>query len=303
MGKMDIMDMGILGRLLNDCRESDRQIGRELGVSGGTVRARIGRMQEAGVIEDFFIRVEPAVLGYGMLYFVVSGEDVGRIEEQARLVGKPFLTVPCVGGITVWGIVIRRNLREKVKLASRLMSGIRVLAIFEADSMDMRSDLTKTDWEVLGAMIEDPRGGIKEVAGAVGLSPKTVARSIEKMRASEGIQFTLVYDPRRIEGYIAHAVLTSVRGDPKRAIRAMNRAFSGSYLQAPFIANNQVVLFMYSRSVFEMDEVTGRVGRMADVSSVDLFIPKKITFHTGWLRDAIADLRRSPTLHLGRHTG
>ena len=38
---MDNLDMKILSRLLNNCRESDRQIGIELGISGGAVRARI----------------------------------------------------------------------------------------------------------------------------------------------------------------------------------------------------------------------------------------------------------------------
>jgi DNA-binding Lrp family transcriptional regulator len=43
---LDILDIKILGRLLNNCRESDRQIGKELGISGGAVRARIKKMQE-----------------------------------------------------------------------------------------------------------------------------------------------------------------------------------------------------------------------------------------------------------------
>ena len=39
--KLDSLDMKILSRLLNNCRESDRQIGKELGMSGGAVSARI----------------------------------------------------------------------------------------------------------------------------------------------------------------------------------------------------------------------------------------------------------------------
>ena len=38
--------MNILKKLLNNCRESDRQIGIELGISGGAVRARIQKMDE-----------------------------------------------------------------------------------------------------------------------------------------------------------------------------------------------------------------------------------------------------------------
>ena len=51
---MDNLDMKILNRLLNNCRESDRQIGIELGLSGGAVRARIRKMQAKKIIEEFF---------------------------------------------------------------------------------------------------------------------------------------------------------------------------------------------------------------------------------------------------------
>ncbi len=43
---MDNLDMKILSSLLNNCRESDRQIGMKLGMSGGAVRARIRKMEE-----------------------------------------------------------------------------------------------------------------------------------------------------------------------------------------------------------------------------------------------------------------
>ena len=55
---MDNLDMKILNRLLNNCRESDRQIGIELKISGGAVRKRIQKMEGNGVIEKFFIKVE-----------------------------------------------------------------------------------------------------------------------------------------------------------------------------------------------------------------------------------------------------
>ena len=76
---MDNLDMKILSRLLNNCRESDRQIGIELGVTGGAVRARIQKMEKSGIIEEFFIKDEQTVLGYGVLYFVVSGENIEEI--------------------------------------------------------------------------------------------------------------------------------------------------------------------------------------------------------------------------------
>jgi len=295
---MDNLDMKILSRLLNNCRESDRQIGIELGISGGAVRARIQKMEKREIIEEFFIKVEPPVFGYGVLYFVVSGENINDILEQVSLVGQPYFVVPCIGGITVCGIVVKENVKQKVELASKLMKDVRVLSIFEAENPGFSSNLTKTDLEILAKLIKDPRQKIENIAKNTNLSTKTITRCIEKLQENDGIQFTLVYDSRKIENFIPHVILTWIEGDLKETLENMNNTFSKSYLQIPFIAKNQIVLFMYSDSIFKMDELTQKVRTIKNVKSADLFIPKKILFYSKWLEKAINDFKKSSKLHL-----
>ena len=294
--------MKILNRLLNNCRESDRQIGIELGLSGGAVRARIRKMQAKKIIEEFFIKVEPPVLGYGILYFVVSGENIKEILEQASLVGEPYFVVPCVGGITVCGISVKENIDQKIELAKKLMKDVRVLSIFEAENPGFSSNLTKTDLEILEELIKDPRQKIEKIARTTKMSTKTITRCIEKLHKNDGIQFTLVYDPKKIENYIPHAILTWIEGDLKETLDNLNNSFSGSYLQNPFLAKNQIVLFMYSDNIYKMDELTQKVRNMKNIKSADLFIPKKISFYVKWLEKAIYDFKKSPKLHLTYQT-
>lgn len=299
---MDNLDIRILSRLLNNCRESDRQIGIELGISGGAVRARIRKMQEKKIIEEFFIKVEPPVLGYGVLYFVVTGENMDEILEQASLVGELYFVVPCIGGITVCGISIKENMGQKIELAKKLMKDLRVLSIFEAENPGFDSNLTKTDLEILEELIKDPRQKIEQIAKNTNMSTKTITRCIEKLRENEGIQFTLVYNPRKIKEFIPHAVLTWIDGDLKETLKSLNNSFAESYLQIPFIAKNQIVLFMYSDNIFKMDELTQKVRTIKNVKSADLFIPKKISFYTKWIKKAIDNFKKSPKLHLTYQT-
>ena len=44
LSKIDNLDMKILSNLLNNCRESDRQIGQKIGLSGVAIRSRIEKM-------------------------------------------------------------------------------------------------------------------------------------------------------------------------------------------------------------------------------------------------------------------
>jgi len=299
---LDKLDIKILSRLLNNCRESDRQIGKELGVSGSSVRARIQKMQRLNIIENFTVKVDPPLLGLGVVYIVVSGQNVKEILGQMSLIGKPFFVVPCVGGITVCGIVVKENIEGKIELAKNLMKDIRVLSIFEAEGTNQTSNLTKTDLEILEQLLKNPRQKIETISKIVNLSTKTVARCIEKLNENDAIQFTLVYDPTKIDKFIPHAILTWVNGDLKKMLKLLEKNFSESFLQIPFIAKNQIVLFMYSSDIYSMDDLTQKIRSVNNVKSADLFIPKKMMFLHDWLKSAIKESKNSPKLHLAYQT-
>ena len=290
--------MQILSRLLNNCREPDRQIGMEVGISGGAVKSRIKKMIKNGIIEFFTLKIEPPVLGYGVLYFVVTGEDLDKILQQVKLIGEPFFVVPCVGGITVCSIVVKENVQQKIELAKNLMKDVRVLSIFEAENPGISSDLTKTDLEIINELMKDPRQKIEDIAKKTDLSTKTVTRSIEKLQNDEAVQFTLVYEPTKIEGYIPYCILTWIDGDLKQTLDVLKNEFSENFLQKPFLAKNQILLFMYSDDIFKLDDLTQQARKIPGVKTADLFIPRKIAFPQEWIKNVVAEAKKSPTLHL-----
>ncbi len=295
---MDKIDIKILSHLLNNCRTPDRQIGKSVGISGGAVKSRIQKMIDAKVIEDFALKIEPPVLGYSVLYFVVAGKDLKNILGQVSLVGEPFFVVPCVGGITVCSIVVKEDPNKKMELAKKLMKNVRVLSIFEAQDTGIRSDLTKTDLDIIDILLKDPRMQIDQIAKSTGFSTKTVARSLDKLQNDEAIQFTLVYDPMKLTGYIPFAILVGVTDNVKKTLLKLKTKFSESFLQKSFVHMNQIVLFLYSDDIFKIDEITQLAQKIERVHSVDLFIPKKITLPQRWVKNSIALAKRSKKLHL-----
>ncbi len=290
--------MKILSCLLNNCREPDRQIGRKLGISGGAVRARIKKMEKNGIVEKFTLKIEPPFLGYGLFYIVVSGRNLDEIFEQVKLVGEPFLVAPCVGGVTVCGIVVKEDIENKIKLAENLMKDVRLLSIFEAEKPDIQTNLTKTDLTIINELLNDPREKIENIAKITGLSTKTVTRCIDKLEKSTEVQFTLIYNPKRIRNFIPHAVLTWLKKNTKEELKVLENKFSQYFMQQPFIAKNQIVLFMYTDDVYKLDDLTQKVRETRGIESADLFIPKKITFPLEWIKFAITAAQKSPRLHL-----
>ena len=105
LNKTDNLDVKILSHLLNNCRESDRQIGQKIGLSGVAVKSRISKMIKSNLIENFTLKIEPHLLGYNVIYLVTTGQDVNKIVNQVKLVGEPFFVVPCVGGISALSLI------------------------------------------------------------------------------------------------------------------------------------------------------------------------------------------------------
>ncbi|MEX1152177.1 MAG: winged helix-turn-helix transcriptional regulator [Nitrosopumilaceae archaeon] len=295
---MDKLDMKILSILLDNCREPDRQIGKKIGITGGAVKSRIQKMKKNGVIEKFTLKIEPPVLGYNLFYIVVTGQNQENVLKQASLVGEPFLVVPCVGGITVCGIVVTENIEQKIELAKNLMKDVRVLSIFQAENIGIPTNFTRTDLEIIEKLIKNPRIKIEDLAILTKLSTKTVTRSLEKFQKDDAIVFTLIYDPVKLSGYIPYAILVGVKDNLEKILLNLEKNFSGSFLQKPFLAKNQIVLFMYSDDIFKLDYLTQKVRETEGVATADLFIPKKITFPIKWVSDAINLSKSSKKLHL-----
>jgi len=295
---MDKLDVQILSKLLNNCRIPDRQIGKEIGISGVAVRSRIQKMIGRKIIEEFALKIEPPVLGYSVLYFVVVGKELVDILNKIRLVGEPFFVVPCVGGVTVCSIVVKEDPTTKMELAKNLLNDVRVLSIFEAKNPEIRSDLTKTDIEIIDILLKNPRLKIEEISKRSGFSTKTVTRSLDKLQNDEAIQFTLIYDPRNMGEFIPFAILVSVQGDVKKTLLRLQKEFANEFLQKPFVHIDKIVLFMYSDNIFKIDDLSRRVHDIEGVNSVDLFIPKKINFPQKWVKDTIEQVKRSKRLHL-----
>ena len=300
LNKADNLDVKILSHLLNNCRESDRQIGQKIGLSGVAVKSRISKMIKSKLIENFTLKIEPHLLGYNVIYLVTTGQDVNEIVKQVKLVGEPFFVVPCVGGISACGIVVRGEVDQKIAIINNLLKDVRVLNIFEAEDAGIESNLTQTDLDVIEQLLKNPRDLIDIISKKTKLSSKTVMRSIEKLQNNPAFQFTITYDPSKIKPYISHAVLCVVNGNIENLLKTLKKQFEDHFMQIPFIAKNQIVLFLYSEDIFEMDEMVQKASSVENVIAVENFMPKKISLPHDWIKNAIKENRKSEKLHLLR---
>ena len=290
--------MKILGILTINCRTPDRQIGKKVGLSGVSVKSRITKMERAGIIQNFTMKVEPPSLGYGVIYLVVPSDDESDIVKKLKLVGEPFFVVPCLGDIIACGIVVEKDVEQKTELVKNLISNARIVLTLDPKESEFRADLTKTDFKILDQLLKNPREKIDSMAKSTKLSTKTITRTIEKFEKNPAIQFTIIYDPRKLEKFVAFAVLAMVQNDVKKIKKEIEDAFGDHFWQVPFTAKELLVLFMYSDNIYNADVMRHRIKELDGVAFTEVFFPKKITMPTDWITNSIKNALRSERLHV-----
>ncbi|MFD1613538.1 Lrp/AsnC family transcriptional regulator [Gelatiniphilus marinus] len=80
---MDNLNKKILKCLQQNARQSNAEIGRQVGISSPAVSERIKKMEDLGVIEDYKTLVSPFELGYQFKAIITLRAFMGKL--------KPFL--------------------------------------------------------------------------------------------------------------------------------------------------------------------------------------------------------------------
>ena len=82
----DDIDLRILEMLKEDARVANAAIARDVGLAPSAVFQRIKKLEDAGVIQGYHARIDPAALDQGLLAFIsVQTGEGARARETAEL--------------------------------------------------------------------------------------------------------------------------------------------------------------------------------------------------------------------------
>ncbi len=86
--QLDVKDLAILRALEKDCKVPYKEMGRTLGFVASTIHARVKRMEEQGVIQQFIAMVDPAKLGYHVNAILGLSVDPTKIAEVGNKISE-----------------------------------------------------------------------------------------------------------------------------------------------------------------------------------------------------------------------
>jgi DNA-binding Lrp family transcriptional regulator len=84
----DQTDIKILQNLLLDARFSSRQVARKVGISVGTARTRIKKMEQNGLIKGYSVVLDQEKLGYELTVVTEITVSKGKLVEMEQRISK-----------------------------------------------------------------------------------------------------------------------------------------------------------------------------------------------------------------------
>ncbi len=86
--ELDSLDKSILRILQEDGRASYSEIARRIGVPESTVRLRVKKLLERGIIRKFAALINPFKAGYSIVAFIAVDTEPGKVKEAAEKLSK-----------------------------------------------------------------------------------------------------------------------------------------------------------------------------------------------------------------------
>jgi DNA-binding Lrp family transcriptional regulator len=212
---LDPLDLGILKILLANngippgipvFRKSFRSMAKELQVDQATIRKRIRKFQEQGILKGWYLGVSPGLSGHAVAnaWFSVGSESrKGDLIE--KLLSFPALERVCnyLGPRVSFVLLCKRGASPDAELKR--------LAGLVGPGMELHKQgviqvpirqITQTDMSILGSLRADPWKSYPAVARELGLSAKTVKRRVARLTEDGAIYMLPIIDLKALQGVI-----------------------------------------------------------------------------------------------------
>jgi DNA-binding Lrp family transcriptional regulator len=300
MHRLDDLDVRIIKELGSpsspqwNVRETYSNIARRIGVDEETVRRRLKKAEELGSLPGWRMMINPHLIGYeaGCIDLEVAdeGEKEGVISEIKNIDGVIKILDFRGKGLQ---ITLYHESNDALSRQTNLIKSI-CRSTSEPTGWELhfpRSEIkmTKTDWKIIEAMLDDPRKSLEIVARSAGVSDRTVERRLTLM--SEGRIVYLQGTPnfKNFAGLSCVFLVHCPDSEKKKAVDELVL----SKIQRIELANTTGAQYSTFVTAFEnlseADEFVKWARGLEGVRSVKMGIMKNLIVVQDWMYDQIRE--------------
>jgi DNA-binding Lrp family transcriptional regulator len=205
---MDEIDLLIQQKLLRNSRLTYKELAELTNLSVSAVHKRIRKLEEDQIITAYIAR--PSMFALNYLAVVIWGaSNATSIDVICEELGQHenIFSIAIASGKFLYISAYLRNISELNDYSSYVSSTAQIneptIGILNVPFIDFPKPLTNIDYSVLKSLNRDARKPIIEIAEEVGLSAKTVRKSLDQMLENNLATFSIEWAPLYKDSFIS----------------------------------------------------------------------------------------------------
>jgi len=276
---MDRTDVSLCLYLMTNSRSPYHELAAKLGLSINAVHKRIGAMTKMGIIRAF--TAHPSLVSVGAIPVWVFGRSDAPKPSDVHIrlkTNERTYWVANSGGGYVYAGGYLRDISELDDYAAFVIREAEIseptIGIMPPMTRRLQQEsLRPLDYQILASLSRDSRKPVSDVATEVNTSAKTVHRRLEWMMEKGLVEFTIDWYPDASNDIVALCHLEIAKhADRQWVLAALRAAFQPNILVEVLFSNlpNLIVLFLWTNSMKQMENLRERVGGVDGAKSVTL---------------------------------
>jgi len=304
---MDAIDVGIIRAM--GIRPYERvpkpldvlqpaRIARVTGTSVNTVKDRIARMTERGIIAGYYAVPNLRHLGLrGEAYHFRFQSDEAKdaalprlLELEGLLEFHDFLGR---GACADFAFHDDGEMQRTLAFLGQGSGDSKPKHFYSREMPPVERTLTALDWRILQALRADPRAVPASLAPTIGVSARTVKRRLEQMAAEGSVFLVPMLDPSKADGLFLFELLVYLReGSGPKPMAALRAAFHDEHVYAYVPASAELGHFdmlLFARTTADVEALRRRAEQVEGVVRAEAWLFRAFLGFPKWLDAAIGE--------------
>jgi Lrp/AsnC family transcriptional regulator for asnA, asnC and gidA len=293
--RLDTTDLRIMKLLSRDSRTPYSSIASAVGIMPSAAKDRINKMVSNGAIRSFVLFVNPVIFGYERECILILRNVDKTIKERdilnkLNLLGDVLAYTLSLERTANFILAVKDKAQYKIGILTDLLKPAKVESIF-ARYTPVTMRFYNSDLKIMKCLLPHPRMLVEDIARATSLSPKTVARRLEKMKENHVLQFSIVTNlpSMNLTGYIEFAVLIDVKiFSHQKIVEKIQYELQEYLLHIPHRYQKEVIFAIFScPNISAVNLILRRLESYDGVNKVEPFITTSLTIYQDWLKSEI----------------
>lgn len=270
----------------------------EVGTTTVTVRERIDRMEEAGVISGYQVYPRFSQLGidgHAFLFEVENPDAKAQAFEDVCLLDGVIDVTDLMGSELLVGLGSRteRELRRRRRLVGKHTGDEDPMRVSHTSRQAVERPFSHLDWRIVRALRGRADASFSKIADEVGVSYRTVKRRADRMTDEEQLLVAPLVETGEISGLIPFDLLCQIRADTRESVKnELAKRYPDRLLdlRAPeMLLDEYFGLVLFAETIAEIEEMRQRAAAVEGVENAVTAVTRR-SRETDWL-DTLIEAR------------